>query len=97
MIGVNNNMLNKIVLELDELYYNMDDLLDALIRYYMNKGVKCEKLYNDELGNPIILIDSKKYMVNVKNVGPNFVQYTLPPKTVWPTFISAQQIILKEL
>lgn len=78
-------------------YYNMDDLLDALIKHYKNKGIKCEKLYDDKLGNPVLLVDSKKYVVSVKNIGPNLVQYTLPPGTVRSTFISAQQIILKEL
>lgn len=88
---------NKIILELDDLYYNMDDLLDALIKHYKNKGIKCEKLYDDKLRNPVLLVDLKKYVVSVKNIGPNLVQYTLPPRTVWPTFIQAQQIILKEL
>ncbi|AFK85506.1 MULTISPECIES: hypothetical protein [Thermoanaerobacterium] len=91
-IAVNNK---KIILELDDIYYNIDDLLEALIKHYKNKGVKCEKLYNDKVGNPVLLVDSKKYVVSVKNVGPNLVQYTLPPGTVWPTFISVQQIILK--
>ncbi|ORX23331.1 hypothetical protein BVF91_07340 [Thermoanaerobacterium sp. PSU-2] len=88
---------NKIILELDDVYYNMDDLLDALIKHYKSKGIKCKKLYDDKLHNPVLLVDLKKYVVNVKNIGPNLVQYTLPPGTVWPTFISLQQIILKEI
>jgi hypothetical protein len=58
---MSNIVLNnkKIILELDDLYYNMDDLLDALIKHYKNKGVKCEKLYNDKLGNPVLLVDTK--------------------------------------
>lgn len=88
---------NKIVLELDNIYYNITDLVNALIEYYKNSGIKCEVIGKDNLGNPILLMNSRKYFLKVRNVGPNFVQYTLPPGDVWPTFMSVQQIILTEI
>ncbi|HHW57055.1 MAG TPA: hypothetical protein GXX15_05180 [Clostridia bacterium] len=87
----------KIVLEFENVYYTMEDIINAVIKYYQDKKVGCEVLGKDAIGNPILFINSKGYTLKVRNVGPGLVQYTLPPGTSWPTFMSAQQIILTEL
>ncbi|WP_024613416.1 hypothetical protein [Clostridium sp. Ade.TY] len=87
----------KVLLDLDTVYYNMKDLLDALLKYYTDRGTICSVIGKDSQGNPILLINFKTYELRVKNVTPGMNFYYLLPDEKWPPLMSMQQVILKEL
>lgn len=64
----------KIVFELDERYYNVEDLNKAAVKYLTKKGKKCEVIDNNTL-----LVDGKKYFLSERtiNVGAPVQQVVL--------------------
>lgn len=87
----------KIVLEFTDVYYNMNDVLDAVVKYYKDKGILCSIIGKDNRSNPLLLINLRTYELKVKNLGPGYAQYTLPPDDQWPPSITNQQIILRQI
>ncbi|MDQ0148612.1 hypothetical protein ACFO6R_01320 [Eubacterium multiforme] len=87
----------KVLLELTDVYYNMDDLLKAVKEYYRDQGTLCRLIGRDNLGNPLLLINLRTYELKVKNITPGGVQCSLSPKETWPQIMGVQQIILKEI
>jgi hypothetical protein len=53
----------KIVLELDERYFNQNDLRNAVVEYLENKGKSCEIIDNTTL-----LVDNQRYTLIEKNM-----------------------------
>ena len=87
----------KVLLELTDVYYNIDTLLKAVKEYYREQGTLCKVIGTDNLGNPLLLINLRTYELRVKNITPGGVQCSLSPKETWPQIMSTQQIILKEI
>lgn len=87
----------KVVLEFTDVYYTMNDVLDAVIKYYKDDGILCSVIGKDNLGNPLLLINFRTYELKVKNLSPGYVQYALPPDDVWPPLMAIQQIVLREI
>lgn len=87
----------KVLLELTDVYYNMDTLLKAVKEYYRDQGTLCKVIGKDNLGNPLLLINLRTYELRVKNITPGGVQRPLSPNETWPQVMGMQQIILKEI
>lgn len=59
--------MKKIVIELDERYFNKNELRYAVVQELRNKGKECEIIDND-----FLLIDGNKYVLSEKNVPVKF-------------------------
>lgn len=87
----------KVILELDKAYYNMKDLIDAVLKYYTDRKTICSVIGKDSLDNPLLLINFRTYQLKVKNVTPGMNFYYLTPDENWPPLMTMQQVILKEI
>lgn len=57
------NKQKKIIIELDERYFDKKSLMDAVVKQLTNQGKICEVV-----GVDLLLIDGKKYYLSERNV-----------------------------
>lgn len=54
---------NRLIIELDDRYFDKKSLMNAIVQHLTNEGKKCEVIDVD-----FLLVDGKKYSLSQKNV-----------------------------
>jgi hypothetical protein len=54
---------NKMVIELDERYFNQEELSNAVVQHLISKGNSCEKI-----DHYTIILNNKKYTLTEKTI-----------------------------
>lgn len=72
---------NKMVIELDERYFNQEELSNAVVQHLISKGNSCEKI-----DHYTIILNNKKYTLTEKTISMGVFNIGVP----------LQRVILKE-